>query len=113
GVDPFQGFYASGTGLDSLRFTVGSAGTVSGGTRTVAVTTHTPPEPPEAVETEDAQVPVNACVVDTATLEWAFKDEFLSYLDSTIAHGSWEVAGGATDTGTTFEWPAATGYFDP
>ncbi len=52
------------------------------------------------------------CVAPDADLAWGFKASFLAYLDSTIAHGGWEVSGDVTDNGGLFTWAHGTGSFD-
>ncbi len=53
------------------------------------------------------------CLADSGELEWAFKDSFLAYIDSSIANGSWNVEGGVEDQGTTFVWPLDRAAVDP
>ena len=65
-----------------------------------------------AVSVPDRSTVAGMCVVEGGELTWAFKDSFLSYIDSSIANGSWEVAGGVEDLGTTFTWPLSAGSID-
>jgi len=53
-----------------------------------------------------------ACTISDATLTWGFKESFRSYLTSTIAHGEWVVADGATYETPNFSW-TGTGSLDP
>jgi len=56
---------------------------------------------------------VQGCMADGATLDWGFKESFRSYLLSSIANGSWELADGATYTTPEFGWSGGTGAYDP
>lgn len=53
----------------------------------------------------------NTCDVSGATLDWGFKESFLSYLDSSIANGSW-VLDGVTESNQVFSWTGGTGIVD-
>ncbi|MFP5360971.1 MAG: HtaA domain-containing protein [Actinomycetes bacterium] len=53
------------------------------------------------------------CLASGGEIKWAFKDSFLAYIDSSIANGTWEVAGGVEDLGYTFVWPVTGGAVDP
>ena len=53
------------------------------------------------------------CLASGGEIEWAFKDSFLAYIDSSIANGTWDVAGGVEDLGSTFVWPVTGGAVDP
>jgi len=58
-----------------------------------------------------AQAP--GCDVESATLEWGFKESFRAYIDGSIANGEWTVADGATYTTPTFGFSAEAGRLDP
>lgn len=53
----------------------------------------------------------NTCQVSGATLDWGFKQSFLSYLDSNIANGTWTL-NDVTQNGTVFNWANGTGSVD-
>jgi len=53
------------------------------------------------------------CEVTAASLSWGVKESFRSYIGSSIANGSWEVANGATYETPSFGWSTATGSIDP
>lgn len=58
-----------------------------------------------------AQAP--GCEVESATLDWGFKESFRAYIDGSIANGEWTVADGATYATPTFGFPAESGRLDP
>lgn len=60
---------------------------------------------------DEAQMP--GCDVESATLEWGFKESFRSYIDSSIANGEWTVADGATYDTPVFGFSSDTGRIDP
>jgi Htaa len=53
------------------------------------------------------------CTISVGTLDWGFKESFRSYITSSIAHGKWTVADGATYETPTFSWANGVGEFDP
>ena len=59
----------------------------------------------------EAQAP--GCDVESATLDWGFKESFRAYVDGSIANGEWTVADGATYATPTFGFPGVDGRVDP
>ena len=59
---------------------------------------------------EIAAAEVVGCPVDGVELDWGFKESFRAYLDSSIAHGAWEVADGATYAAPLFGFTGSGGY---
>lgn len=57
--------------------------------------------------------PAAGCEVESATLEWGFKESFRAYIDSSIANGEWTVADGATYQTPVFAFPGGSGRLDP
>jgi len=53
------------------------------------------------------------CEIESASLEWGFKESFRGYIDGSIANGEWAVADGATYETPTFGFPGARGRLDP
>jgi hypothetical protein len=58
-----------------------------------------------------AQAP--GCEVESASLDWGFKESFRGYIDGSIANGEWTVADGATYETPSFGFPADDGRVDP
>lgn len=58
-----------------------------------------------------AQAP--GCEIESASLEWGFKESFRGYIDGSIANGEWAVADGATYETPSFGFPGARGRLDP
>lgn len=58
-------------------------------------------------------VRTTGCDVESATLDWGFKESFRAYIDGSIANGEWTVADGATYETPTFGFPATSGRIDP
>ncbi|MGO4105279.1 HtaA domain-containing protein [Leifsonia sp. YAF41] len=112
GATAFQGFYAAGTALAPLSFTIGAVGAAPAGeqgTISRAVFASTKP----AVVTEQPPVTVAAgCTVSAATLSWGFKEGFRSYLTGAIANGDWVLGGGTTYADGQFGWTGGTGAID-
>jgi hypothetical protein len=55
----------------------------------------------------------DACAVTSAQLSWGFKESFRSYISGSIAHGTWEVQGGATYETPRFGWTGGAGTYSP
>lgn len=55
----------------------------------------------------------DACTVTSAQLSWGFKESFRSYISGSIAHGTWEVQGGATYETPRFGWTGGAGTYSP
>ncbi len=60
-----------------------------------------------------APVQAPGCDVESATLEWGFKESFRGYIDGSIANGEWTVADGATYATPSFGFAATDGRVDP
>lgn len=58
-----------------------------------------------------AQAP--GCEVESATLDWGFKESFRAYIDGSIANGEWTVADGATYSTPSFGFAGIDGRVDP
>lgn len=58
-----------------------------------------------------AQAP--GCDIESATLDWGFKESFRAYIDGSIANGEWTVADGATYATPSFGFPSDSGRIDP
>ena len=58
-----------------------------------------------------AQAP--GCDIESATLDWGFKESFRAYIDGSIANGEWTVADGATYETPAFGFASETGRLDP
>lgn len=54
-----------------------------------------------------------SCSVADAQLDWGFKEGFRAYIESTIANGGWELAGGAAEQGGIFTWENGQGAVEP
>lgn len=67
-------------------------------------------EPSDTATTSDAPT-CTARVVDGATLSWAIKDSFVSYIEGSIAQGSIATSG-ARRSGSTFTWSGGAGTFN-
>lgn len=59
----------------------------------------------------DAQA--SGCDVESATLDWGFKESFRAYIDGSIANGEWTVADGATYETPSFGFSSIRGRVDP
>lgn len=57
-----------------------------------------------------AQAP--GCVVESATLDWGFKESFRAYIDGSIANGEWTASGGAVYETPEFGWRDGVGRLD-
>lgn len=66
---------------------------------------------PGAASAAEAQAP--GCDVESATLDWGFKESFRGYIDGSIANGEWTVADGATYATPTFGFTTEEGRIDP
>jgi hypothetical protein len=51
------------------------------------------------------------CTVESAELDWGFKESFRAYIDGSIANGEWTTADGATYETPLFSW-TGTGAYD-
>lgn len=54
-----------------------------------------------------------SCAITDASIAWGFKEAFRAYLESTIANGGWELAGGTTEKGGIFTWAKGSGSIEP
>ena len=52
------------------------------------------------------------CPVDDAAITWGFKESFRSYISGSIAHGKWEVSGGATYEVPNFGFAPGAGSYE-
>jgi hypothetical protein len=52
------------------------------------------------------------CPVQSAELDWGFKESFRAYIDGSIANGEWTTADGATYETPLFSWAGGTGGYD-
>lgn len=59
-----------------------------------------------------AAAEVVGCPVDTAGLDWGFKESFRAYIDGSIANGEWTTADGATYATPLFSWANGSGGYD-
>ncbi|WP_167052452.1 HtaA domain-containing protein [Salinibacterium sp. ZJ77] len=55
---------------------------------------------------------IGTCTIESASFEWGFKESFRSYLDSSIAHGSWSTADGAVYETPLFRFAGGEGTYD-
>ena len=56
------------------------------------------------VELDIAAAQQAGCTVESAELEWGFKETFRAYISGTIANGEWQVIDGATYETPSFGW---------
>jgi len=63
------------------------------------------------IELDIAAADQAGCTVESAELEWGFKESFRAYISGTIANGEWQVLDGATYETPTFGWTGG-GTFD-
>ncbi len=57
-----------------------------------------------------AAAEIVGCTVQSAELDWGFKESFRAYIDGSIANGEWTTADGATYDTPLFSWTGTGGY---
>ena len=57
-----------------------------------------------------APAEIVGCTVQSAELDWGFKESFRAYIDGSIANGEWTTADGATYETPLFSWTGTGGY---
>jgi hypothetical protein len=107
----FAGFHFE---PDPISFTIGSPGSAPAGiTGTVAAAAATPSAAAiaQSVVERTVELTAESCTVQSATLDWGFKESFRNYLES-IAHGEWQVGNGASYAYPNYSFTGSTGGYD-
>ncbi|MFH9422908.1 HtaA domain-containing protein [Streptomyces sp. NPDC017529] len=100
GARAFAGYYTEGTQLDPVSLSADVRTDAKPGPQT---------GPPDNSDTDGN--PERGAVADAA-VDWGVRRTFREYVTGGIAHGRWQLSGGAQDGGALFRFPRGKGTYD-